>query len=89
MRQLACDARNIRHCVIDDDEGNKTIMTLIEAVITVMTKQMEFSGAGMIQQESLETIRFEMGLKSAQKFRDDIDQWIQDALKERESLTFK
>ena len=90
MRQLACDARNIRHCVSGmEEDGSPKVATLIEAVITVMTKEMEFSGTGMVQSEKLETLRFEMGLTGAKLLRDDIDKWIADAVAERESLGFK
>ena len=82
MRQLAADARNIRHCIVDGE-----IRTLIEAVITVMGKEMSFVGTGMVQQETLETLRFEMGLKGAKQLRDDIDGWIKEAEEERALLT--
>jgi hypothetical protein len=90
MRQLACDARNIRHCITGMQEnGDPEVSTLIEAVITVMVKAMEFSGAGMVQVEKLETIRFEMGVESARVLRDDIGKWIEDAERERERLGIK
>lgn len=89
MRQLACDARNIRHCVVEAEGGEKKVATLIEAVITVMTKQMEFVGMAMMQREGLETIRFEMSLSGAKQLRDDIDKWIEDANAEREFLGLK
>lgn len=90
MRQLAADARNIRHCVSGmNEDGSSEVTTFIEAVITVMTKQMAFSGAGIIQQEALETLRFEMCIESAEKLRDDIGKWIDDAKKERKNLGFK
>ena len=89
MRQLASDARNIRHCVAGDmEDGSPKVITLIEAVITVMTKEMSFSGTGMVQVEKLETLRFEMSINAAKQLRDDIDKWITDAGAERASLGF-
>ena len=88
MRELITDARNIRHSVVigKDGDGN-AISTRIEAVFTVMTRKMQFSGSGLLQTEDLETVRFDMSIVSAKKLIKDIQQWVNDAEKEREILT--
>ena len=86
MRSLVCDARNIRHCVVERDDETK-IETLIEAVFTVMTRKMQFSGSGLIQTEDLESMRFEMTVSGAKRLVEDIEKWIEDAESENRKLT--
>jgi len=83
MRQLALDARNIIHAIATTDGGDKQIVTTIEAVLTVQTRQREFLGPAIINRDSLETIRFEMSIEAAEVLRDDIDKWIASAKEER------
>jgi hypothetical protein len=88
MRELITDARNIRHSVVTGSDGDgNAIITRIEAVLTVMTRKMQFSGSGLLQTEDLETVRFDMSIVSAKKLIKDIQQWVEDAEKEREILT--
>lgn len=82
MRQLAVTARNLRHCIVEGEA-----VPLIEAVITLIGKEMAFSGTSIVHQETLETIRFEMGIEGARQFRDSIDGWIKDAEAEGALLT--
>ena len=91
MRQLACTARNIRHCVVDrDGDGDAKVVTIIEAVLAVMTREMEFTGTGVVQVNVLESsCRFDMSIDAAKSLRDDIDRWIADAERERVDLNFK
>lgn len=88
MRALISDARNIRHSVVDED-GEKSIQTTIEAVITVMTRKIAFSGSGLFQTEDLETMRFEMTISAAKKLVKHIEEWIDTAEEEREQLSLK
>jgi len=83
MRQLVCIARNLSHAIATTDDGEKQIVTTIEAVLTVQTRQREFLGPAIIQRDSLETIRFEMSIEAAESFREDIDKWIASAKEER------
>lgn len=88
MSALFSDARNIRHSVIDND-GEKSIQTTIEAVISLMTRKMSFSGTGIVQTEDLETVRFEMTISAAKKFIEHIEEWIETAEEEREMLSIQ
>ena len=83
MRQLVCDARNISHVIATTDDGEKKIVTNIEAVLTVQTRQREFLGPAIIQRDALETIRFEMSVEAAAVLREDIGKWIETAKEER------
>ncbi len=86
MRSLICDARNIRHCIVERDDETE-IETLIEAVFTVLTRKMQFSGAGLVQSEDLESMRFEMTISGARRLVEDIKKWIEDAERENRRLT--
>lgn len=86
MRSVVCDARNISHHLINDEEGT-TVETFIEAVITVMTRKMQFSGSGLLQTEELETLRFAMTIEGARTLVQHIERWIDDAECEHRSLT--
>jgi hypothetical protein len=76
MRAMISDARNIRHTIVNDDGENK-IQTTIEAVITVMTRKMQFSGSGLVQTEDLESMRFEMTISGARKLIEHMEGWIE------------
>jgi len=86
MRAMISDARNIRHTIVDDD-GEQKIQTTIEAVITVMTRKMEFSGSGLVQTEDLESMRFEMTISAARKLIEHMEGWIESAEQEHEQLS--
>ena len=86
MRQLTCDARNIRHSIVERD-GEIKLETFIEAILTVMTRKMQFSGSGLVQTEDLETMRFEMTVSGAKRLVKDIERWIEDAETERAKLS--
>lgn len=88
MSVLFSDARNIRHSIIDDD-GEQSIQTTIEAVISLMSRKMSFSGTGIVQTEDLETVRFDMSIAAAKKFVEHIEQWIETAEDEHEQLALK
>lgn len=88
MRALISDARNIQHRVIDED-GEKSIQTTIEAVLTVMTRKMAFSGSGIAQTDDLETMRFEMTIAGARRLIEHFEEWIETAENERQSLALK
>lgn len=89
MSVLFSDARNIRHSVVEDDDGKQSIQTTIEAVISLMDRKMSFSGTGIVQTEDLQTVRFEMTVSAAKKFVEHIEQWIETAEDERELLVLK
>ena len=89
MSVLFSDARNIRHSIVEDGDGKKTIQTTIEAVITLMTRKVVFSGTGISQTEDLETVRFDMGISAAKKLIEHIESWIDTAEEEQEQLTLK
>jgi hypothetical protein len=89
MSVLFSDARNIRHSVVEDDNGKKSIQTTIEAVISLMSRKTAFCGTGITQTEDLETVRFEMTISAAKKFIEHIEQWIGTAEDERELLVLK
>ena len=86
MRAMISDARNIRHTIVNDDGENK-IQTTIEAVITVMTRKMQFSGSGLVQTEDLESMRFEMTISGARKLIEHMEGWIESAEQEHEQLS--
>jgi hypothetical protein len=86
---LFSDARNIRHSVVEDDDGKKSIQTTIEAVISLMTRKMVFAGTGIAQTEDLETVRFEMTITAAKKFVEHVEAWIETAEDEQEMLSLK
>lgn len=88
MRAMISDARNIRHTIVDDD-GEKKIQTTIEAVITVMTRKMAFSGSGLVQTEDLESMRFEMTISAARKLIEHMGGWIESAEQEHEQLLLR
>jgi hypothetical protein len=89
MSALFSDARNIRHSVVEDDDGKKSILTTIEAVISLMTRKMVFSGTGISKTEDLETVRFEMTISAAKKFVEHIESWIETAEEEQDMLILK
>ena len=74
------------HSIVDDD-GEQKIQTTIEAVITVMTRKMEFSGSGLVQTEDLESMRFEMTISAARKLIEHMESWIESAEQEHEQLS--
>lgn len=81
MRQLITDARNISHIV-----NNTEILTMLEAVITTVEKKMVFIGAGLVNEQFLETFRFSMTIQAAKELRDHLDDWILDAEEEHERV---
>lgn len=83
MTQLCCDARNIRHMI----DGDGTLVTLIEAIITVQSRQMIFAGASMVQSDTMDTHRFEMGIESAKTLVEDMQRWIKDAEEEHAKIS--
>ncbi len=88
MQQLVADARNISHCVVDGDHEERDVVTLIEAVLTVMNRNMRFIGNGMMQEETLETLRFQTTIQGAERLQADIGKWVEDAKRERRALGF-
>ena len=89
MSVLFSDARNIRHSIVENDDGEQSIQTTIEAVISLMSRKTSFCGTGITQAEELETVRFEMTISAAKKFIEHIEQWIETAEDERELLSLK
>ncbi len=89
MSVLFSDARNIRHSVVEDDDGKKSIQTAIEAVISIMSRKTSFSGTGIVQTEELETVRFDMSISAAKKFVEHIEAWIETAEEEQDMLILK
>jgi hypothetical protein len=88
MRALVTTARNIRHSIKADGDESE-IVTEIEAILTVMTREMEFKGSGIVQTEGLETLRFDMTIKAAKHLVSTIEQWVEHAEKERALLELK
>jgi hypothetical protein len=82
---MISDSRNIRHTIVDDD--GKKIQTTIEAVITVMTRKMQFSGSGLVQTEDLESMRFEMTISAARRLIEHMEDWIESAEQEHDQLS--
>jgi hypothetical protein len=89
MPVLFSDARNIRHSIVENDDGEQSIQTTIEAVITLMNRKTAFCGTGITQTEDLETVRFEMTISAAKKFVEHIEAWIDTAEKEYEQMDLK
>ena len=89
MSVLFSDARNIRHSIVENEDGEKSIQTTIEAVISIMSRKMSFSGTGIVQTEELETVRFDMTISAAKRLIEHVEAWIETAEEEQEMLSLK
>ncbi len=89
MRELISDARNIRHRIVNKQDGSKELVTNIEFVLSVSNRNFVYSGASIQAQDSLETIRFESCIEGCEAFANDILAWVKDAKLEREALHLK
>ncbi len=82
MQTLISTARNIRHLIHDGK-----IVSEIEAVLTVCSKETQFVGPNTVNTETLETIRFRLAPESAIDFANRLDEWAIDAHTEAARLT--
>lgn len=85
MSELIATARNIHHRI-----DGENLRTEIEAVITVMNRQIDIDSQNKPKTVAvLDTLRFTLDIKQARELSDYIDEWIEDALDEAERLTVK
>lgn len=89
MRSLISTARNIQHSITKTDDSEEKLQTTIEAVLTVMTRRMAFSGSGIFHTEDLETMRFEMTISAAEGFIKHLQEWVDSAEDERAKLALR
>lgn len=90
MTELVCVARNIWHQIRPgEDGGPPEIVPIIEAVLHLSRRTGEYRGIGLSMIERIETIRFSMTLEAARKLRDNLDDWIDAAEDESQSMTLR
>lgn len=81
MQTLMATARNLR-VIFDGPEMEAEI----EAVLGVYCKHFEFAGAGLVQNERLETLRFRMNPEGARLFAQKLNEWADEAEEKLEKL---
>ena len=88
MEQLIVTARNIRLLMVEED-GKFSFEPEIEAVLTLMERQVRLIGAGFTNVEETKTVRFTMNPRSARAFAQRLEEWADEAEDKAEQLNLK
>lgn len=90
MKHLVMNARNIYHQGGTDKEtGEDGVETIVMGIFVLMEKIYVANGyTGISHAEEMQTIRFCLSPEGCHQLAEQIKQWGDDAIKERERLKF-
>lgn len=87
MKNIISHARNIVHQqLVADKDGNKKLVTSVEAIFTLCEKNYRFVGQGLAAIEDTETVRFFLSPEGCLEMAECLKGWAEDAKEEHNQL---